>query len=115
MPPAKKNARRRSLENGKSVPSGAMDRDPAGDAIAAIERRPIDAAVPIAISWIAVPIAAIAVSRITVAIGRGRIAVAAVVRPKAVPNGTSSARVNRRPAVCPSVNPATDPGNARRS
>ena len=53
-------------------------RDPAGDAIAAIERRPIDAAVPIAISWIAVPIAAIAVSRIAVAIGRGRIAIARI-------------------------------------
>ena len=64
-----------------------MDRNPAGDAIAAIERRPIAAAVPIAISWIAipiaiswiaVPIAAIAVSRITVAIGRGRIAIARI-------------------------------------
>ena len=55
-----------------------MDRDPAGDAIAAIERRPIDAAVPIAISWIAVPIAAIAVSRIAVAIGRSRIAIARI-------------------------------------
>ena len=62
-------------------------RDPAGDAIAAIERRPIDAAgpvaicwraVPITISWIAVPIAAIAVSRIAVAIGRGRIAIARI-------------------------------------
>ena len=97
-----------------------MDRNPAGDAIAAIERRPIAAAVPIAISWIAipiaiswiaVPIAAIAVSRIAVAIGRGRIAIARI---RAIAE-TSSARVNRRPAVCPSVNPATDPGNARRS
>ena len=97
--------------------SGAMDRDPAGDAIAAIERRPIAAAVPIAISWIAIPIARswiavpIAVSRIAVAIGRGRIAIARI---RAIAE-TSSARVNRRPAVCPSVNPATDPGNARRS
>ena len=97
------------------MPSGAMDRGSPGNAIAAIERRPIGAAVSIAIwsntiSWRAVPIAAIAVSRIAVAIGRARIAIARI---QAIAD-TSSARVTRRSAVCPSVNPSIDPGNARR-
>jgi len=63
-----------------------MDRNPAGDAIGAVESRPVIAA--IAISRIAIAIAAIAVGRITIAVGRiaiavGRIAIA-VIRPKTV-------------------------------
>ena len=51
-----------------SVPAGAMDRDPAGDAIAAIERWSIDAAVAVAICWIAITIGWIAVSIAAIAV-----------------------------------------------